>query len=574
MLVRPRACVGEGSTAVRRAGLALLGLVGVVGGALSVAVSAPPAGAAPLARVVVQAGSPDQAARAVVAAGGRVVRRLEVVDGVAAELPSGARLPGLTVTPDEPLRPQALDGGDGGTATNVYRQETGATSVGGVRQRRVTVALVDTGISDVGGLGAKTLLVPDPVTGAPARCANFSAETDCADSYGHGTFLAGLIAGGGAYPGMDPDARLVSVKIAGRNGSADVSQVLAAIQWVVSFKDRLGISVLNLSLGTDSTHDYRKDPLNRAVERAWRAGITVVVAASNRGAAESTISKPADDPLVITAGAVDDRGTPSTSDDTVAPFSGRGPVVEGPEPVVLAKPDVVAPGVGLVSLVAPGSHIEQTAPPSSVGVAGYRRGSGTSQSTAVVSGAVALLLERRDLTPDEVKAAFVTTARHVDAPATAVGAGLLNLDGALRANVRGVTQPDPQQDAFDGLDLSRAGVQVTSFACSPLRAAADPGAGCDVVAGQLTALGTAAGPLAPPRLLPFDAAGYTGTWSGNSWYASEWAQGNSWYGNSWYGNSWYGNSWYEDGSSASATEGTATDYGTVLPGSAWYGVWR
>ena len=554
---------------MRRAGLVLLVGAGLVAGA----VGAP--SAVPTARVVVQAGSVDQAAAAVAQAGGRVLRRLDVVDGVAAVVPAGAHLRGVTVTPDAALRPQAVDGGAAGTASNVYRQETGATSVGSVAQRRVTVALVDTGISDVGGLGAKTLAVPDPVTGQPATCANFSSEPgNCTDSYGHGTFLAGLIAGGGAYPGMDPDARLVSVKIAGRDGSADVSQVLAAIQWVVSFKDQLGISVLNLSLGTDSTHDYRKDPLNRAVERAWRAGITVVVAASNRGPAGQTISKPADDPLVITAGAVDDHGTTSTSDDTVAPFSGRGPVVEGAEPVVIAKPDLVAPGVGLVSLTVPGSHIEQTAPPSSVGVAGYRRGSGTSQATAVVSGAVALLLERRTLTPDEVKAALVTTARRLAAPASAVGAGLLNLDGALGASVLGAVQPDPRQDAFDGLDASRGTVRVSSFACSQLRAALEPGAGCNVVAGQLTALAATTSVLGQPYLTPFDPTGYTGTWSGNSWYASQWAQGNSWYGNSWYGNSWYGNSWYEDGSSPSTSEGTPTDYGTVLPGSAWYGVWR
>jgi serine protease AprX len=565
---------------VRRALFALGMALALVTGAAATAAPTP----SRQHRVIVQGSSSAAAAAAVQRSGGEVLRRLDVVGGVAAELPADASVPGFTVTPDEPLRPQSVDTGDSGgsgTVGNVYRQETGATGLPPA-QRHSTVALIDTGISDVGGLGAKTLTVPDPVTGEPAPCANFSSEAgDCADNYGHGTFLAGLIAGGGDYPGMDPDARLVSVKIAGRSGAADTSSVLAAIQWVVSFKDQLGIDVLNLSLGTDSNHDFRKDPLNRAVERAWRAGLVVVVAASNRGPAQGTISKPADDPLVVTVGAVDDQGTSTAADDTVAPFSGRGPVREGTpdDPVTVRKPDVVAPGVGLVSLTVPGSHIEQTAPPSSVGVAGYRRGSGTSQATAVVSGAVALLLERRTLTPDEVKAALYVGAHHMwSQPFSSVGAGIVDVADSLDADVDGFAQPDPRQDAFDGLDLSRGTEQVTSFSCGTLRAQLDKDAGCTVVSGQLTALATKKGVLAQPYLDAFDATAYgTGTWDGQSWYAGQWVQGQSWYGQSWYGQSWYGQSWYEDGSAQPSTapsEGTSTDFGTVLPGSAWYGVWR
>lgn len=560
---------------MRRTLLALAVLGGVL--ATSTATAAPAAPA--LQRVIVSGPSADASARAVERAGGHVLRRLDVVDGVAAELPAGAAIRGFDVTPDAALRPQSSDDGGSGTASNVYRQETGATALGAA-SRRSTVALIDTGISDVGGLGAKTLSVPDPTTGQPARCANFSSEADCTDSYGHGTFLAGLIAGSGTYPGMDPSAQLVSVKIAGRSGAADTSAVLAGIQWVVSYKDQLGIDVLNLSLGTDSTHDLRKDPLNRAVERAWRAGIVVVVAASNRGPAEGTISKPADDPLVVTVGAVDDQGTTSTDDDVVAPFSGRGPVREGTadDPITVQKPDVVAPGVGLVSLSVPGSHIEQTAPPSTVGVAGYRRGSGTSQATAVVSGAVALLLERRVLTPDEVKAALYLGARHFwNRPFATYGAGLVDVSDSLTSDVRGFRQSDPRQDAYDGLDLTRGTERVTSFSCSGLRSQLDKDAGCNVVAGQLTALATQKGLVAPqPYLTPFSDAYASGPWTPASWQdpGNPWLAGNSWYGNSWYGNSWYGNSWYEQGSAQPTTEGTVTDYGTVLPGSAWYGVWR
>src|SRR5207249_1124844 len=157
-------------------------------------------------------------------------------------------------------------------------------------------------------LAGRVLPVTDDLTGQVTTCENLSGDPDCADNYGHGTFLAGIIAGsgassGGAYKGIAPDAKLVSIKIAGANGACDVSNILAAIQWVVSFKSRYGIKVLNLSLGTDSTQTYRTDPLNYAVERAWAAGIAVVVSASNRGPDPRTISKPGDDPFVITVGA-------------------------------------------------------------------------------------------------------------------------------------------------------------------------------------------------------------------------------------------------------------------------------
>src|SRR4029077_1297314 len=119
-------------------------------------------------------------------------------------------------------------------------------------------------------------------------CENLTGEPTCDDNYGHGTFIAGLIAGNGAssngaWSGVAPNANLVSVKVAGRDGSADVSNGLAGIQWVVSLKDHYGLKSLNLSLGTDSTQSYRVDPLNYAVEKAWDSGITVVVAASNNG---------------------------------------------------------------------------------------------------------------------------------------------------------------------------------------------------------------------------------------------------------------------------------------------------
>src|SRR5947207_2338997 len=150
-----------------------------------------------------------------------------------------------------------------------------------------------------------------------------------------------------------PRAKIVSIKMAGASGSSDVSTIIAAIQWVVANRSTYGIRVLNLSLGTDSTQSYTIDPLDFAVEKAWQTGIVVNVAASNRGPAAGTVSKPADDPFVITVGAIDDNGTNGTNDDILPNFTGRGPTAADG----LAKPDLVAPGAQLVSLAAPGAPI-------------------------------------------------------------------------------------------------------------------------------------------------------------------------------------------------------------------------
>ena len=397
--------------------------------------------------------------------------------------------------------------------------------------------------------------------GTTSSCHNLSGEPGCGDSYGHGTFLAGLIAGDGTasagrFAGVAPKAEIVSVKIAGRDGSADVSKVLAAIQWVVSFKDQYRISVLNLSLGTNSTAPVATDPLNHAVQRAWGAGIVVVVAASNRGPAAGTISKPADDPFVVTVGAVDDRETPALSDDRSPAFTGRGPTAHG-----LAKPDVVAPGVRLVSLRSPGSFIESRAKGGGVDST-YRRGTGTSMSAAVVSGVAALVREAQPTwAPDRVKTALKATAAKVNSGVPAlVGSGIVQ--GHLAAAHTGPTllQGVPGAAGTGTLDASRADVLVERAGCTTE---------CPATQGQVTEQG-----------VPYSPTAYTGTeWTGNSWYSSQWVAltGNSWYGNSWYGhdsglygNSWYGNSWY----GVEGDDPAATPFGLPIPGSAWYGVYQ
>ncbi|MBV8692345.1 MAG: S8 family peptidase [Actinobacteria bacterium] len=502
--------------------------------------------------------------------GGTVTRDLSIVDGFAATIPTSATgelssLDGIrAVTLDEKMQPTGLLGGGGGgnsqaALKSVAPQEMQADDMwrAGYTGQGVTVAVIDTGIANVPDLAGRIVPVKNDLNllQAPQPCLNLSGEPDCTDNHGHGTFVAGLIAGNGAssngaWKGIAPSANVLSVKVAGRDGSADVSNVLAAIQWVVSFKDRYGIKVVNLSLGTDSTQSYTVDPLNFAVEKAWDSGITVVVAASNRGPDAQTISKPGDDPLVITVGAVDDMGTPGLGDDELPDFSSHGPTAADG----LAKPDVVAPGAHIVSLRAPGSDVDVQFPTYVDGA--YRKGSGTSFSTGEVSGAVALLNQANpSWTPDRIKFALMATAHNVaSTDAMAVGAGIVDVNSARTATAGLANQGVARSNGLGSLDLSRGSVLVTLN---------DPMG--TLVSGTLTAQNLLWNPLV-----------YTlGLWNPITWYTTD-AAGSRWYGSRWYGSRWYGevdgSRWY-----GSRWYGQATGsrwYGSRWYGSAWYGAWE
>ena len=502
--------------------------------------------------------APEQAVRRL---GGRVTKALPIVAGFAATVPAAAvdalaRLAGVrAVTPDDEVRVQGA--ASTSTIKSVYPKVVRADAAWnrGVTGRGVTVAVLDTGVAPgLPDLAGRLVQVRNDLTGRTEPCKNLSGELDCTDRYGHGTFIAGLVAGngassGGKWKGVAPEASILSVKAAGADGSADVSNILAAIQWVVSFKDRYNIRVLNLSLGTDSTQDWRTDPLNYAVERAWAAGMTVVVAASNEGPAAGTITKPADDPWVITVGATDDRGTVGVNDDRLPDFSGRGPTAHG-----LAKPDLAAPGAHVVSLRAPGSTIDTQFPNYING--SYRQGSGTSMATGVVSGAAALMVQANPgITPDRVKHALVATARDAaSSDPLAVGAGVVDANAAAFSAPPGVAnQGLARSNGKGSLAQSRGSVQVKLN--DPLGSILGPTLGVTLTA----------------QLLLWNPGGYTGSaWVPSSWYLSTWEIHRwnrvNWYGNDWPGRRWHGSSWYgqED----------AESYGSPLAGSAWYGAWE
>ncbi len=514
----------------RRLALAVAALVlaAVPGGAMANAAATGSARAS----VIVRATDAGTARAAVEAAGGKVTQDLWIVNGVAAEVPVAAlealRAQGFDVGTDEPVHLQA-NPSPLHSATAVYPKVVGADNLWneGIDGTGVTVAVMDTGVKPVADLAGRVIGGVD-----------FSSEGDpYDDGFGHGTFVAGLIAGNGAssngaYKGVAPNAKIVSIKIAGRNGASDVSHVLAGIQWAVSFKDDYGIRVINLSLGTDSTQNYWLSPLNAAVERAWDAGIVVTVSASNRGPDPGTITKPGDDPFVITVAAMDDKGSPGRGDDVMAGYSGQGPTAANG----LVKPDLVASGRSVIGLRVPGSKIDTAYPSSRIGTA-YFKGSGTSFSTAVASGSVALLLQREPgLTPNQVKARLLDNAAagpvgnpNVD------GRGSLDAYAAAHAGTFDSANQNAVRSAGDGsIDLDRGSLNLqiqTGSILNPILNLLIPI--FQILNSDITA-----------QNLAFDPVAYiTSEWSGASWYGASW-YGASWYGASWYGASWYGASWY------------------------------
>ena len=268
---------------------------------------------------------------------------------------------------------------------------------------------------------------------------------DTNDHYGHGTHVAGLIAGNGTastgkqffrtFLGIAPNVNLINLRVLDSNGQGTDTAVIQAIQTAIALKNTYNIRVINLSLGRGVYESYTLDPLCQAVEQAWKAGIVVVVAAGNDGRnlalnseAYGTIDAPGNDPYVLTVGATNTMNTATLTDDVMASYSSKGPSFIDQ----VAKPDVVAPGNLVTSLLAAGSNLQQENPTFFTPNGFYQLNgnpdqsspdymplSGTSMATGVTSGAVALLLNANSsLTPDQVKALIMLSANKTVLPAT------------------------------------------------------------------------------------------------------------------------------------------------------------
>jgi len=296
----------------------------------------------------------------------------------------------------------------------------------------VGVAVIDSGIAPKIDLTA--------ANGTASRIVyseNFATgQADASDVYGHGTHVAGILGSNGksstgtgykrTFKGVAPNVNLINLRVLDANGGGLESDVIAAIQQAINLQSTYNIRVINLSLGRPVFESYTLDPLCQAVEAAWQAGIVVVVAAGNYGRDNSlgtqgygTISSPGNDPYVITVGAMNTNGTSWSNDDTITSYSSKGPTLADH----IVKPDLVAPGNNVISLLVPNSTLAITFPKTLIsnstyetlglpGVSGdYFRLSGTSMATPVASGAAALLIQQHpSLTPDQVKARLMKTA--------------------------------------------------------------------------------------------------------------------------------------------------------------------
>lgn len=367
----------------------------------------------------------------VVKLGGKILGQLPLVNSVVALL-DGNGIQSLSnqanvvyISRDRPLSPQFLSN----AAPAVNAPAAWASNYVG---SGVGVALIDSGVNYHPDLNLNLLgLLP---VSRVVYNQNFGSNSGTGDQYGHGTHIAGLIAGNGysstgfqyskTFKGIAPGASIVNLRVLDSNGSATDSQVIAAIQQAVALKSRYNIRVMNLSLGRAVYESYKLDPLCQAVEHAWKSGIVVVAAAGNYGRYQptegyATITSPGNDPYVITVGAMKPMGTPERDDDLIASYSSKGPTLIDH----IVKPDVVAPGNLLVSTETPNTALVASEPGNAVPYSYYVYGgssaastayftlSGTSMATGVVSGAVADLLQAHpQMTPDQVKARLMKTA--------------------------------------------------------------------------------------------------------------------------------------------------------------------
>jgi serine protease AprX len=368
-----------------------------------------------------------RAERAVRSAGGRHLAVVPIINGITARMPArGARTLSRirwvrAVSHNGVIRGQSNDVPDPRQLDTSFIQSLNldkawprATGDG------IGVAVIDTGIA--GDLPDFQVSDKDTSSRVIATAVTNPGATTPADTYGHGTHVAGIIAGNsmwrdkhdkahGRFAGTAPDADLISIKAADDQGNASVLDVIYGIEFAIEHKDDYNIRVLNLSVQSESAESYTTDPLDAAVEAAWFSGITVVTAVGNRGSAADAVNyAPGNDPYAISVGAVDDNGTKDINDDAVADWSSRGTTQDG-----FAKPDVYAPGAHILSTLAPDSAFASMCP-TCIFDGEYIKAGGTSMAAPMISGIAADILQiHPGWTPDMVKGALTSTLRTVKA---------------------------------------------------------------------------------------------------------------------------------------------------------------
>jgi serine protease AprX len=412
----------------------------------------------------------------------KLKKRLRLIDADSAVVEAGD-LESLTaedgvdfVAPDLPVQPAAAGAPISfPLLSTLYPQIDGAASAwsNGYTGEGVGVAVIDSGVAPAADFGSRLTRV------------QLSGQPSIEDTYGHGTFVAGVLAGSsadGRYAGIAPKASIYAIDVNDASG-VYTSNVIAGLDWVDANRQAANIRVVNVSLSETSPASYLSSSLDSAVERLWQHGVVVVVSAGNAGPGAMQYA-PANDPFAIAVGAVDSHDTLASGDDTLATFSSYGTTSDG-----YVKPDVLAPGRRVPSVLPAGTLLAQQAPLTNILAPGYATMSGTSFAAPQVAGAAALLLQAHPtLTPDQVKWLLMQTGQPL---AGATGSRLdigsaIAFTGAVGAANQGVT-PAPQ-------------------------------------AGTSSTTGTAL-------------TANTNSWNTNSWNT------NSWNTNSWNTNSWNFSAW-------------------------------
>jgi serine protease AprX len=501
-------------------------------------------------RVIVQQRPGTDLSEAIARAGGDVEREVALIDGLVVRLPAAraprvAALPGVeSVSLDAPVESLSTadeiadDLDDRGlplaTAYNQSIRSHRAWRVG-LTGQGVGVAVIDTGIQ--GDLPDFQRSRTDGQSRVAVSAVVNPAAEHAGDGLGHGTHIAGLIAGNGfnrpfadplrgRYVGVAPGAHLIAIKAGDDAGNATVLDVIDGLQFAVDHARHFGIRIVNLSLSSTVAESHLTDPLDAAAEAAWHAGLVVVTAAGNRGGDDEAVHyAPANDPWVITVGAVDDLGTRMTRDDALASWSSRGVTQDGH-----AKPDVLAPGARMVSTIGAGAAYREQCPTCIVD-GDYFRVGGTSMAAAVASGAAALILQAHPhWNPDRVKRALTRRTRPV-----------LAANERIRVDALGQPLPD---------DVTRASTVV----------------GGEIAVDKVLRDYADAEPLAANRDLPLNTLldpvtggiDYTRTsWTRTSWTEAVWPLRTSWTLSDWMRTSWTRTSWTASESSCVDLERTS-----------------
>jgi serine protease AprX len=445
----------------------------------------------------------------------------------------------------------------------------------GLTGKGVGVALIDTGVAPVPGLTSGNV-----VDGPDLSFDSQQPGMAHLDAFGHGTHMASIIAGRDAagapssyldparFTGIAPDATLVNVKVGASNGAVDVTQVIAAIDWIAEHaKDPgLNIRVIALAYGTDSVQSSTIDPLAFAVENALKEGIVVVAAGGNDAQPDKTLANPAYDPHVLAVGAMDSAGTVSSSDDTVPDWSTRGTDAR--------HVDVVAPGVSVLGLRVPGGLADSENPQARVGER-FARASGTSQATAVAAGQAALILQKYPwLGPAQVKQLMTTTASGILSTKPIFGgSGLVNLRAVLTDPVNSLL--GTVGGLLDVLATTRWGSGTGSLEKS--RGSFHVGSGTSELRGEVDIFGHTWQGYTWARQTSGGYAWDRGSWRGQRMSGDEWQAGSwptvtwpsaDWTGASWTSDAWSARTWQDGAWSARTWQGDAWSART-WQGDAW-----